>query len=69
MQKEVEKKMTKTEVISRLKEHLNAKKNQNGRLSRNDKFYCIHYVEDFLGFSKGKAIRFLEDNIPAVMNV
>lgn len=61
--------MDKNEVIERLNEHLKAKEIQNGALSRRDKFFCIHYVEDFLGYKKNKAIKFLEDNIPTVMNL
>lgn len=61
--------MTKTEVISRLKEHLKARKNQHGKLSKNDKYYCIHYVEDFLNMTKDKAIQFLNENLPMVMGI
>lgn len=61
--------MDKDEVIRRLKEHLRAKEIQNGTLNLRDKHYCIHYVEDFLGYKKNKAIKFLEDNIPLVMNL
>lgn len=61
--------MDKDEVIKRLKEHLIAKKNQNGRLCKNDKHFCVHYVEDFLQVTRGQAIKILEDNIPTVMTL
>lgn len=61
--------MDKDEVIKRLKEHLTAKKNQNGRLSKNDKFYCIHYAEDFLMMKKNQARSFIEENFPSIANL
>lgn len=61
--------MGRDEVIKRLKEHLTAKVQQNGRLSKNDKYYCIHYAEDFLQMKKNQAIRFIEENIPIVANL
>lgn len=61
--------MGKDEVIRMLKEHLKAKEKENGRLTIRDKYYCIHYVEDFLEYSKKQAERFLKDNIPVVMSL
>lgn len=61
--------MEQEDVIKLLKEHLKAKENANGRLTNRDKFFCIHYVEDFLQYTKGQAIQFLERHIPAVLEL
>lgn len=61
--------MDRDEVIKRLKEHLTAKKNQNGCLSKNDKFYCIHYAEDFLMMKKNQARSFIEENFPVLQSI
>ena len=61
--------MDKNEVIKRLKEHLTAKKEKNGKLGKNDKYYCIHYVEDFLMCSHSEAVLLLEEHFPDVMSL
>lgn len=61
--------MEKDEVIKLLKEHLKAKENTNGCLTNRDKWWSIHYVEDFLQYTKGQAIKFLERHIPAVLDL
>ena len=61
--------MGEEEVIKRLKEHLAAKKEKNGKLGKNDKYYCIHYVEDFLMCSRSDAVTLLEENFPDVMSL
>ena len=61
--------MNENEVIERLNEHLKARVMQNGSLNPRDKYFCIHYVEDFLDMTKEQAIQFLKDNIPMVMNL
>ena len=61
--------MEQDEVIKLLREHLKAKANTNGRLTNRDKYFAIHYVEDFLEYSKGQAIQFLESHIPEVMDL
>ena len=60
--------MDKDEVIRRLKDHLRAKENENGRLSYRDRAFCISYVKDFLEMSTGQAVRFLQQHIPSVVN-
>lgn len=61
--------MDKDEVIKRLNEHLKAKELLNGCLNRNDKYYCIRYVMDFLNMKKDQAKEFLRDNIPALASI
>lgn len=61
--------MGRDEVIKRLKEHLTAKVQQNGGLSKRDKFYCIHYAEDFLLMKRNRAKRFVEENFPILANI
>ena len=61
--------MDKDEIIKRLKEHLKAREKMNGELNIRDKYYCIHYVEDFMECRRTEAIKFLEENIPVVMNL
>lgn len=58
--------MDKQEVIERLTEHLKAKERKNGRLCRNDKFYCQYYVMDFLLFTKKEAVQFIKEHFPMV---
>ena len=50
--------MSKNEVIKRLKDHLAYCKSHHGRITRNDKFYCIHYIMDFMmiNFNEAKNI-------------
>ena len=61
--------MDKDEIIKRLKEHLKARENMNGELTIRDKYYCIHYVEDFLEYRRKQAEKFLEENLPMVMSL
>ena len=61
--------MSKQEIIKRLTEHLKAKVHKNGKLTKRDKYWCIYYVEDFLEYSRKQAIKFLEENLPMVMNL
>ena len=58
--------MDRGEVILRLKEHLRARKQQNGELKKGDLFYCITYVMDFLLLSKEQAKQFVAENIPDI---
>ena len=58
--------MDEYEVIKRLKEHLQAKKQEYGCIRGIDKNYCLHYVMDFLLISQDKAEEFLAKNIPMV---
>ena len=58
--------MGEEEVIERLTEHLKAKKQKNGRLCRNDKFYCIYYVMGFLLLNKKDAIKFINKHFPEI---
>lgn len=60
--------MDKDEVIRRLKEHLRAKENRNGRLTHRDRAFCISYVRDFLRMSTAQAIRFLKQHFPYVVD-
>lgn len=60
--------MDEAEVIYRLREHLRARKMKNGKLCRNDKFYCTYYVEDFLFLNKKKAIEFIKKYFPEISN-
>lgn len=61
--------MDKGEIIRRLKGHLRAKKQQNGRLTRKDLWFCENYVMDFLLISKRQAKQFVLDNLPEVANL
>lgn len=58
--------MDQEEVIARLKEHLEGRKRKQGRLCRNDKFYCTYYVEDFLFLKKKEAIAFVKKYFPEI---
>ena len=58
--------MGKEEVIKRLKEHLRAKEKQRGFLVGGDKYYCMHYIMDFLLLSKKQAKQFIKENLPAL---
>jgi hypothetical protein len=58
--------MDKHEVVKRLKEHLRARKQQNGELKKGDLLYCITYVMDFLLIEKEQAKQFVAENIPDV---
>ena len=55
--------MDKKEVIARLKEHLIAMKNQRGFNNSKDKFYCIHYIMDFLSLDNKQAKEFYKQNL------
>lgn len=60
--------MDKAEVLKRLKEHLKARKQQNGEWNRNDKYFCLRYVEDFLNMSKDNAKLFIDEHFPCIAN-
>lgn len=60
--------MEKDEVIRRLKDHLKAKENENGRLTHRDRAFCIRYVRDFLEMTTSQALHFLEQHIPYVVD-
>ena len=58
--------MDKKEVVARLTAHLKGRKRKNGRLCRNDKFYCTYYVDDFLFLKKKEALAFIKEHFPEI---
>ena len=55
--------MDKNELVKRLKEHLKNKIAPNGKISKDNKCYCLNYIMDFLFCDRKTATYILEHEI------